>query len=140
VTESIVAAAIAITVAIAVLGGAILANAHFGPDPTQSALRAEVARELSVAENLGKYQGSALQPATVQTAIPLPDGSPIPATVSLTIQAPVPGQLQIAITATALEGAVTRSATIESGLLAPAPLPGTTITLGGLVPAPTGAP
>jgi hypothetical protein len=140
VTESIVAAAIASIVTIAVLGGAIAANAHFGPNPTQSALQAVVSRELAAAENLAKYQGAALQPAAVQTTVPLPDGSPIPATLSLVVNSAGTGAVQISITATASEGSLTRSATISSELLSPAPLPGTSITLGGLAPAPTGAP
>lgn len=139
-TESIVAAGIAAILAIAVLGGAIVANAHFGPDPAQSAIDALVSRELAVAENLAKYRGPALQPTALQTMVPLPDGSPIPATLSLAVNAASSGQVQISITATARKGALTRTATASSGMLSPAPLPGTNITLGGLAPAPTGAP
>lgn len=138
--ESIVAAAIVSIVAIAILGGAVAANAHFGPDPTQGALNAAVSRELSVALNLAKYQGTLLQPVSLQTAVPLPDGSPIPATISLAVGVLAGGQMNITVSATALEGGVTRSATLSSGSLAPAPVPGSATTLGGLAPAPTGAP
>ncbi len=81
--ESIVGAAVAIVIVGAVLGGAIVANAHFGPDPAQASLSAAVEREMAVARDLVKYQGTKLQPVTVQTNVPLPDGSPLPATLQL---------------------------------------------------------
>ncbi len=138
--ESIVAAAVAAVIVAAVLGGAIAANAHFGADPAQSALSAAAAREMTVARNLVKYQGATLQPVTLQTTVPLADGSPLPATLQLR-SAPLPnGGVQVTIFASALWRNSARTLSVTGSVLAPAPLPGTSLALPGLAPAPTGAP
>ena len=134
--ESIVAAAVAAVIVAAVLGGAIAANAHFGADPAQSALSAAAAREMTVARNLVKYQGATLQPVTLQTTVPLAD----PATLQLR-SAPLPnGGVQVTIFASALWRNSARTLSVTGSVLAPAPLPGTSLALPGLAPAPTGAP
>lgn len=138
--ESIVAVAIASIAVSAVLGAAIAADAHFGPDPAQSALSAAAEREMAIARNLVKYQGTTLQTRAVQTMVPLPDGSPLPASVSLNVAAQPSGLVQITISLSATWRGEARSASLSSALLAPAPLPGSSVTLGGLAPAPTGAP
>ncbi|HEY9085460.1 MAG TPA: hypothetical protein VIN40_05940 [Candidatus Tyrphobacter sp.] len=138
--ESIVAAAVALVIVGAVLGGAIVASAHFGPDPAQSALSAAVGREMAVARNLVKYQGATLRAASLQTTVPLPDGSPLPATLQLQT-APLPnGGVQLTISASAIWRNATRTFSLTGSVLAPAPLPGSSLALPGLAPAPTGAP
>jgi hypothetical protein len=138
--EAIVAVAVASVVVSAVLGAAIVANAHFGANPAQSALAGTVRREMDVARNLAKYQGASLQPRTVQTTAPLPDGSPLPASLSLSVAAQPSGALQVTISASATWRGTPYTYAMTSALLAPAPLPGSTVPLEGLVPAPTGAP
>jgi hypothetical protein len=138
--ESIVAAAIATVVASVTLGAAVAASAHFGPDPAQSALTSAVRREMSVARDLTKYEGAVLQARSIPTSVPFPDGSPLPATISLNASTLPSGAVAITITASASWHNAQRSFSLSSTLLAPAPVPGSTIPLAGLVPAPTGAP
>lgn len=138
--ETIVATAIATVVVGAVLGGAIVADAHFGPDPAQSALAMALTREISVARNLLKYQGATLRPVALQTSVPLADGSPLPATLQLQSSVLPSGGVQVTISASATWHGTLRSLSQTTTLLAPAPLPGSSLTLPGYAPAPTGAP
>ncbi len=138
--ETILATAIAAVFVGAVLAGVVAANAHFGPDPAREALDDTLAREMSVARNLVKYQGTTLAPATVATSVPLPDGSPLPATLQLESTALAGGGMQITIVASATWNGATENRSLTTTLLAPAPLPGSSIALPGLAPAPTGAP
>ncbi len=138
--EAIVATAIATILVGAVLAGLVAANAHFGPDPAREALDSALAREMSIARNIVKYQGTTLAPATVATSVPLPNGSPLPATLELQ-STPLPGGgMQITITAAATWNNTAENRSLITTLLAPAPLPGSSIALPGLAPAPTGAP
>lgn len=138
--EAIVATAVATLVIAAVLGGAIVAGAHFGPDPAQTALQNAIERELRIARNVVKYQGSTLQPVTLQTSVPLPDGSPLPATLQLTVTAGPTGAVQLTVAASAVWQNAAHNASLSATLLAPAPLPGASFSLPGYAPAPTGAP
>lgn len=138
--ETILATAIAAVFVGAVLAGVVAANAHFGPDPAREALDDALAREMGVARNLVKYQGTTLAPATVATSVPLPDGSPLPATLQLESTALAGGGMQITIAASATWNGATENRSLTTTLLAPAPLPGSSIALPGLAPAPTGAP
>jgi hypothetical protein len=138
--ESIVASAIASIVAIAVLGAAVVANAQFGPNPAQEALESAASRQLYVAQNLEKYQGTTLRPASVPTTVPLADGSHLPATLSLNTTPLAEGALRVTITASATWRNKQYTAALSRALAPPVPPPGSVTTLDGLVPAPTGAP
>ncbi len=134
------AAAIASVAAGAVLASAIVATAHFGPDPVQSSFATAAGRELDVAQDLEKYQGVALQSRTLRTTLPLPDGSPLPATLTLTVTNVPGGGRQLTINTTTMWHGVQHARSLSTTLLAPAPLPGSSLTLSGLAPPPTGAP
>ncbi len=118
----------------------LAANAHFGSNPAATALDEAVSARIRTARDLLKYRGATLQPSVVQTTVPMPDGSPLPAQLQLQATAVAGGAASIAVSATATwlgkTLTVTRSATIAAG----APLPGTSVALPGLAPAPTGAP
>jgi hypothetical protein len=138
--ETLVATAIAAIALGAVLAATIAIDAHFGPDPARSALDAAAHRELAIAVNLAKYQGTTLQPSTISTTIPLPDGSPLPATLQLQ-DSPLPGGgSSLTILANATWHGATESLSLSTTTAAPAPIPGSTVALPGLAPAPTGAP
>ena len=138
--EVIVATAIVTLVIAVVLSGAIVSAAHFGPDPAQTALQQAIERELRVARNIVKYQGSTLQPVTLQTTLPLPDGSPLPATLQLILAAAPSGGEQVTIAASAVWQNAAHNASLSAMRLAPAPAPGSSFSLPGYVPMPTGAP
>lgn len=138
--ETIVGTAIVTLVAGAALSATIAAVSHFGPDPAHAALDAAVRREMSVARNLAKYEGATIAPASVSTTVPLPDGSPLPATVVLRATALPDAALDVTISATAMWRGVSESATLSNALAPPAPIPGALLRAPGLAPAPTGAP
>ncbi len=138
--ETIVATAIVVLVLGAALSAAITASAHFGSDPARTALDAALQREMRTARNLVKYEHASLAPASIETTIPLADGSPLPATLHLTLVTPSPGGIVVTIAAQATWNGAVEHRSMTSGLLVPAPLPGTSSTLPGLAPAPTGAP
>lgn len=138
--ETIVTTSIVAVFLSAMLSATIAAIAHFGPSPAHAALSAALAREMAVARNLEKYQGATLAPASIATTIPLPDGSPLPATMTLQATSLANAGLQLTITASALWNGSRESATLSSTLVPAAPIPGSLVALPGLAPAPTGAP
>jgi hypothetical protein len=138
--EAVVAVAIVTVVLGAALSAALAANAHFGPDPARAALGATLDREMRTARDLIKYQGATLQPASVQTTLPLPAGSPLPATLQLQTSPLPDGGTQLTLSGTATWQGASESASLATTLPAPAPIPGSSLTLTGLAPAPTGAP
>jgi len=138
--ETIVAVAILTIVAGAVLAGTIASAAHFGPDPARAALDDALAREMSIARNLVKYQGATITPASIQTTAPLADASPLPANLELQVTQLPGGGMALTISATATWRGATEHRSLSSTLPPPAPLPGSSVTLPGFAPAPTGAP
>jgi Tfp pilus assembly protein PilV len=121
--EVVVAVAI-IVVAAGALGAATITAVHrFGSDPLQSALEATVTREMRIAVDVLKYQGSNLPATTVATAIPLPSGSPLPAHLSLSTTTAANGAVTIVLSASD-DNDATKSATLSQTIAAPAPLPG----------------
>jgi hypothetical protein len=138
--EAVVATAIVAVVLGAALSAAVAANAHLGRDPAAQALDAALAREMTIARDLVKYQGTALSPASIQTSVPLPDASALPVTLQLDVATPQPGGVVVTVVAQAQWRGALQRRSLTSALLVPAPLPGTSVALPGLAPAPTGAP
>lgn len=124
--EVVVAVAI-VAIATAALGGALVsALHHFGGDPIQAALETSVAREMRIAVDVMKYQGASLPAATLATAIPLPSGSPLPVTYSISSRGS--GPVTIVISATDNDDS-TKKATLTQTIAAPAPVPGTRVSI-----------
>lgn len=142
--QTLIEAAFGAAILTLLLGGALTvalaASAHLGQDPVHVALDAALHAEMATARDLLKYQGTALQPVTIATTLPMPDGSPLPATLQLQATAQAGGDVAITISASATARGATQSLSLTSTVLAQAPLPGVSLTLPGLVPAPTGAP
>ncbi len=138
--ETVVAVAILTIVAGAVLAGTIASAAHFGPDPARTALDDALAREMSAARNLAKYQGATIAPTSIQTTVPLADASPLPANLELQVTQLPGGGIALTISASATWRGANERRSLSSTLPPPAPLPGSSVTLPGLAPAPTGAP
>jgi hypothetical protein len=135
--ESIVAAAI-VTLAIgAALGAAAPALHHLSPDARSTALAQVAARELAIATDIAKYDGSTLTPNAIATTVPLSGATPFPATINMSVS-PVGSGLSITITAAAADGS--QSSTVAATVAARAPQPGSTFAPSVGVPAPTGAP
>ncbi|HVS45793.1 MAG TPA: hypothetical protein VMS32_03930 [Verrucomicrobiae bacterium] len=135
--EAIVAAAIA-TLAI---GGALAVAApalhRLASDARSAALAQTARRELAVATDIAKYDGSTLVPNAIATTIPLPGATPFPATLKLSVTA-IGAILDISVMAASTDGA--ESSTAAATVAARAPQPGSTVAPGIAVPAPTGAP
>jgi hypothetical protein len=133
--EVVVATAIAAIALTALLGGTLAATHRFGPDPVHVALERALAREMRIAVDLMKYQGGIIQPATIATSIPMPSGSPVPVHLSIASAPLAGGGMNVTLSATSDVDAH-ESATIESAIPAPAPLPGSSIA----APSPVAAP
>lgn len=138
--EAIVATAIVAILLGAALSAIAAANAHFGPDPARAAMDAALQRELRAARNLLKYEGATLEPAAIATSLPLPSGSPLPATLSLQTAALPDGAVEVVVTVVAANGPATVRRSLSATFPPPVPVPGSTVVLPTLVPAPTGAP
>jgi prepilin-type N-terminal cleavage/methylation domain-containing protein len=124
--EVVVAVAIVAIVA-GTLGAATIAAVHrFGPDPIQSALEASVTREMRIAVDVMKYQGGTLPSGSLATTMPLPSGSPIPVSYTISTSS-VNGSVQIVLTATD-SGDSTKTATFSQTIAAPAPPPGSRLS------------
>jgi type II secretory pathway pseudopilin PulG len=137
--ETVVAIAI-----VSVAGGAILSAIVFAThtskvSPTRSALESALRREMPLAVDVLKYQGGAIEPATVATTVPMPTGSPLTVRMSIAVSPAPEGSLRIAITASATNGAPDR-VELSATLASRAPAPGAMLAAPGLAPAPTGAP
>jgi len=145
--EVIVSVGMAAFVLAATLAAVLPAVHHLAPDPTTTALRQLVDREMHVAGDLLKYSGSSLVPATIATSVPIPNASPIPVTLQLQItnlgiwqvQNATVGQA-IAVTISAHDASGKHAAQAQMNVSTRAPQPGMTIAPAALVPAPTGAP
>lgn len=135
--ETVVAVAITAVAFGALTVGIVGAVRHFGPDPVEAALQAETRRQMRIAVDLAKYQGTTFAPTAIATAIPIPGASPFPAHVSLSVS-PTGGGFAIAIRAVS-DADSAKSATLSTVVPAPAPLPSSIVTAGGLAPAPAGA-
>jgi hypothetical protein len=130
--EVVIAVAIVAVGTAALLAGAIEAAHRFGPDPVQTILREAVQREMRVAVDVLKYQGSAIAPATVATTIPMPGATPAAAHVSIVTAQAGTG---IAITIQAsLDGSAAENASLTTTVPQPAPLPSSTISVEGNAP------
>ena len=105
----------------------------------RDALQSAAAREARVALDVLKYDGAAIAPRTIATALPLPVGTPLPAELSITVVPRAFGGTDVTVTATSSADAAERARITES-LDARSPLPGATAKAPGLAPAPTGAP
>jgi len=125
-------------VAGAALDATILATRAAGMRPVRDALENEVRREMPVAIDLLKYQGGTIAPATVATTLPMPGGTPLPASVSIAVSPDPSGSFRLTLTAEA--GDPTQRARLTATLGAQALVPGTIVTAPALAPAPTGAP
>ena len=124
--EVVVSCAI-IAVVTGSIGAALIAAAHrFGPDPVTQTLEQTVAAEMRIAVDLAKYQSAGLPSTTIATTAPLPSGSPLPISLSLTSVSAADGSIVVTISASnASEG--TERATMTQTILAPAPLPNAAI-------------
>jgi hypothetical protein len=136
--EAVVAAGI-----VSLLGGVVAAVAVYGShaaghDPIDAALRDAVAREMPIAVDALKYQGGALIPRSIATTIPTENGTHVAATIAISTVAASGGGMAVTIAATAAQGG--QRASLTRIVAARAALPGDSIVLSGLAPAPTGAP
>lgn len=135
-------AAIAVGI-VAFVGGALLfcvvAGARWaGGDPVRDALQASVQSEMRVALDVAKYGDATLAPSAVSTTLPMPTGSPLAVTLTLTTANAGGGALRVTIAAKARRSQELQSfsAIVDQR----APPPGVSVHTPGLVPAPTGAP
>lgn len=135
--EVVVAAALAAVTLSAVLAAIVAAAHRFGPDPVAEALQHYVAREMRIAVDLLKYQGTTVPPAVVATTIPLAGGSPLPVHVTLSVVTQ-PAGVDVTVSAQADTGA-RESTSLQTSIAQPVPLPLSTVTTGTLAPAPVGA-
>lgn len=135
--EVIVAVAIAGIALAALLGGTLTAAHRFGPDAVDEALTRTVRNETRIAQDLAKYQGVTFVPAVVATTIPLAGSLPIPAHVSLGVSSQA-GTTHITLTAQS-DADASKTASLETTLDQPQPLPSSTVLSGTLAPAPLGA-
>jgi hypothetical protein len=135
--EVVVATGIAAIAIGSTLAVVLPAVHHLTPDPRDVALQTLVDRELRVAADVLKYDGSALAPASETLNVPIPNASPFPATVTLetSVQS---GATFVRISAADSSGA--HAARTSAVFAARAPQPDSTIAPDVLVPAPTGAP
>lgn len=137
--ETAVCAGILALIAGAVLGAAAGAMHARTSQSVRDALAAAVRNELRTAIDVLKYDDAAIGPATIATSVPMPAGSPLPATLAISAQTRRGGGIAVTISASARDGSgetVTLGATVESR----APLPGERVLYPVTVPAPTGAP
>ncbi|HUY11848.1 MAG TPA: hypothetical protein VMV73_06270 [Candidatus Dormibacteraeota bacterium] len=138
--ETVVAAGI-LALVIGAVSTAMLAQSRSLSDGAiADALGSEVREEARIAADALKYDGSTILPASVPTSLPMPIGSPLPITLSLSEIDLGDGGLEIttrAITEVA-QGSQSRSATLS--LLRRMPEPGSEIMASAPVAAPLGAP
>lgn len=136
--ETAVAVAIVSVVAGAALDATIVATHAAGTRPVRDALENEVRREMPVAIDVLKYQGGTIAPATVETTLPMPGGTPLSTRVSIAVSPGPAGSFRLTLTAEA--GDPAQRARLTATLGNQAPVPGTIVTAPALAPAPTGAP
>jgi type II secretory pathway pseudopilin PulG len=145
--NTLIEVAVAIAV-IAIAAGAALSaflsiGRHRIERDRREALEACVRRELSTAVDILKYSGGSIAPATVATALPMPEGSPLASVVSLTAHR-AGGVWQIDVAAQpsggTRDGGASQRAELRATVAAQAPMPGSELRHNGIVPAPLGAP
>jgi type II secretory pathway pseudopilin PulG len=145
--NTLIEVAVAIAV-IAIAAGAALSaflaiGRHRIERDRRDVLEACVRRELNTAVDIVKYSGGSIVPATVATALPMPGGSPLAAVVSLTAHR-AGGGWQIEVSAQlsggTADGGASQRVELRATVAAQAPIPGSELPRGGLVPAPLGAP
>ena len=137
--EATIAVAIVALLAGAALGTASMAAHAASSSIVRTALQTAAQREMRIALDILKYQGSTLAPATVATTLPMPASSPLPAQLTIRTTLSADGSTAVSVTASSLDDA-TQSVTLDAALQARAPLPGSQVEVPGLEPAPTGAP
>lgn len=138
IVEAAVAVALATVVGGACLNAAVSAMHAAANRSIREALESEVRREMPVAVDVLKYQGGSIVPTAVQTTLPMPAGTPLPARVTIGVSPDPAGAIRIAITAESVESR--QRAEFVTTLGSQAPRPGAVVTAPGLAPAPTGAP
>ena len=135
--EVVVAVGIASIALGAIVSGTIAVAHKFGPDPVHQALEQQAKREMRVAIDVLKYQGSSIQDTVVATTIPQSSASPLPAHLSIAVTQTAQNANQITVTAQS-DADPSEQATLNATVV-PAPLPQSTVQSGLLVPAPLGA-
>ena len=138
--ESVVAAGI-VALLLATLGAGMLREStSFQNAVAADALAAAAREEVRIAADAVKYGGSSLAPNSIATTLPMPAGSPMAKTLSLSTQALVGGGLSVHVRASTANAGVLleRDATlvVERRM----PLPGSSVIDPTLVEAPFGAP
>lgn len=134
--ESTVALAI-VSLTVAGLSSALLPATHrLTGDARTLALQRACDRALREARDILKYDGSSLVSNEAAISVPVPGGSPLPATVQLTVT-PQAGGTAIVVTARTAGGSGASASTIVA---ARAPQPGSTFAPAQTAAAPTGAP
>lgn len=137
--ETTIAIGILATVASATLGVSAMATHASARAAMRSVMQDAAESEMRVALDVLKYQGGALAPASIATALPLAGASPLPVRLSLTTSAAPGGATMVSVVVIAADDS-TQRVTLEGTLDRRAPLPGSVLQAPGLVPAPTGAP
>ena len=135
--EATVAVAIFSLLAFALAGAAVIATRGAAHDPAQAALARTAQGEALLAADVLKYDGSHLTPQAVATTVPLPNGSPLPAIVSLSVSRPNAGRVRIRGQASASDG---ERAEVTLEAPPPVPLPGSQLDAPLNAAQPTGAP
>ncbi len=137
-TETIVAVALFSVLAIGLAGAAVLGARNPASTLARDALARSAGREALLAADVLKYRGSYLTPKTIATTVPLPNGSPLPAIISLSIESLDGGRVRVVVRADDANAGDAAAVTLD--LAPPAPLPGTDVAAPRPVPQPTGAP
>lgn len=137
--ETTIAIGILATIAGATLGVSAMATHAAANAAVRSVMQDAAEREMRLALDVLKYQGGALAPVTLATALPLAGASPLPVRLSLSTSTTPGGATTVTVGLVATDDSAQR-VTIDATLDRRAPLPGTVLHAPGLVPAPTGAP
>ena len=131
--EIVVAVAIVAIATSALLAGTISAAHRFGPDASKLALNNVLHREMRIAVDVMKYQGSTIAPTTVATTIPMPGASPAATHLSIATHALAGGATAITIDAS-LDTNTNGTLSLTTNVPAPVPLPSSTISATGNAP------
>jgi hypothetical protein len=134
--ETTVTVAIFSLLAVALAGASIVATRGAASDPPRDALARTAQREALLAADVLKYQGSQLAPQAVATTVPLANGSPLPAIVSLMVSPARDGRVRVRVQASA--NGERAESTLD--VPPPAPLPGSQLNAPQSAAQPTGAP
>lgn len=135
--ETAASVAVFSLLAVALAGATIVATRGDANDRAREALTRTAQREALLAADVLKYQGSQLAPQTIATTVPLPNGSPLPAVVSLSVSPSSEGRVRVKVQASAANG---ERAELTLDVPPPAPLPGSQVSAPQNAAQPTGAP